>query len=77
MFPLFTFNFLFNVRYVAVEVKPEKSSKDFKKLSGKELSRQILGVVSRLHGEFGLAAVRHGFSGNFLIIRNNCEQDSN
>uniref|UniRef100_R4G341 Ribonuclease P/MRP protein subunit POP5 n=2 Tax=Rhodnius TaxID=13248 RepID=R4G341_RHOPR len=52
----------FKNRYVAVEVKPEKSSKDFKKLSGKELSRQILCVVSRLHGEFGLAAVRHGFS---------------
>uniref|UniRef100_A0A069DNY6 Ribonuclease P/MRP protein subunit POP5 n=1 Tax=Panstrongylus megistus TaxID=65343 RepID=A0A069DNY6_9HEMI len=55
----------FKNRYVTIEVKQEKASKGLKKLSSKELSRQILGAVSRLHGEFGFAAVRNGFLANY------------
>uniref|UniRef100_A0A224XZ36 Ribonuclease P/MRP protein subunit POP5 n=1 Tax=Panstrongylus lignarius TaxID=156445 RepID=A0A224XZ36_9HEMI len=55
----------FKNRYVTVEVKQEKASKGLTKLSSKELSRHILGAVSRLYGEFGFAAVRNGFSASY------------
>ncbi|KAK9497040.1 hypothetical protein O3M35_012830 [Rhynocoris fuscipes] len=55
----------FKNRYIAIEVKEERGVRPGSKLSSKDLYHKIYGTVSRLHGDYGIASIRNGFSASY------------